>query len=191
MKIVVATDRTITFLHGDITQQHADAIVNAANSALLPGGGVCGVIHRAGGPAIAAACGRFVQEHGEVAPGKVAATTAGKLPVRCIIHAVGPVWSGGRAGEAETLASCYREAIALAGKLGLRSIVFPAISTGIFGYPIESAAAVAVEAAAEALQNCASVRDARFVLFDRDALQAFEGAANALAERLPGLQRAS
>src|SRR5215470_1212956 len=125
---------------GDIAKEAADAIVNAANSELLAGAGVCGAILRAGGPAIADDCRRIRSEHGRVPPGQAVATTAGNLKARYVIHTVGPIWRGGQANEAETLASCYRESIRLADGLNCTSIAFPAISTGVFGYPIESAA---------------------------------------------------
>src|SRR5437879_5663017 len=119
----------IRLLRGDITQYPSDAIVNAANSELLPGGGVCGAIHRAGGPLIADECRRILSERGRLAAGKAVATTAGDLPAKYVIHAVGPVWQGGDQGEAEVLASCYRESVRIADDLKLHSIAFPAIST--------------------------------------------------------------
>jgi O-acetyl-ADP-ribose deacetylase (regulator of RNase III) len=137
----------IEALQADITTLDVDAIVNAANNALMPGGGVCGAIHRAAGPELAEACA-------EVAPcptGEVRLTPGFGLRARWVIHAVGPVWRGGAQGEAALLASCYRAAIALASAEGFASLAFPAISTGVFGYPAEAAAAVAVGAIGEAL----------------------------------------
>ncbi len=125
---------------GDITEYPTDAIVNAANSELLPGGGVCGAIHRAGGPAIANECARIRSERGPLLPGQAVATTAGRLKAKYVIHTVGPVWHGGDQGEPEALSSCYRECMRIADESGLHSIAFPAISTGIFGYPVEQAA---------------------------------------------------
>lgn len=135
----------ITFVVGDLTAQRADAIVNAANEALAPGGGVCGAIRRAGGDEIFAECARL----GGCSTGDAKATTAGRLPARYVIHAVGPVWRGGDAGEAELLASAYRRSLELASELGCRTVAFPALSTGIYGYPLELAAPVAVEAVRE------------------------------------------
>jgi len=174
MLIPLESGRAIELLQGDITQQDTDAIVNAANSALLPGGGVCGAIHRAGGPAIAEECARRVRERGELAPGETAATGAGQLTARYVIHAVGPVWQGGKQGEAKTLAACYRSSIALADSLKLASIAFPSISTGIFGYPVELAAATAIHAVADALTAAKNVRQVRFVLFDAGTFAAYE-----------------
>jgi O-acetyl-ADP-ribose deacetylase len=135
----------ITFVVGDLTARRADAIVNAANEALAPGGGVCGAIRRAGGDEIFAECARL----GGCATGDAKATGAGRLAARYVIHAVGPVWRGGDAGEAELLASAYRRSLEVASELGCRTIAFPALSTGIYGYPPELAAPVAVEAVRE------------------------------------------
>lgn len=160
-------------MRGDITEQALDAIVNAANSSLLGGGGVDGAIHRAGGPEILAEC----RLHGGCDTGDAKATTAGRLPARYVIHTVGPVWRGGEAGEAEQLASCHRRALEVASELGCGSIAFPAISTGVFGYPVELAAPVAVAAAREARRPPVDL--VRFVLFSQDHLEAFK---RALAE---------
>src|ERR671936_2265749 len=158
----------IQVLQGDITQLEVDAIVNAANSSLLGGGGVDGAIHRAGGPEILAAC----RQLGGCATGDAKATTAGRLPARYVIHTVGPVWQGGEAGEAELLSSCHRRALEEAASLGCRSVAFPAISTGVYGYPVDAAAPVAVAAVREALRP--PVEHVRFVLFSDDHLGAFE-----------------
>jgi len=160
----------IEAVRGDITDQTVDAIVNAANSSLLGGGGVDGAIHRAGGPEIVAEC-RLL---GGCDTGDAKATTAGRLSARYVIHTVGPVWRGGDMGEAELLASCHRRALEVAAELGCTSIAFPAISTGVYGYPVELAAPVAVAAAREA--ECPPVELVRFVLFGRDHLEAFERA---------------
>ena len=161
---------------GDITRSHADAIVNAANSHLAPGGGVSGAIHRAGGRSIAEEGAQWVREHGTVPVGGAAATTAGNLPSRYVIHAVGPIWQGGGAQETELLASAYRSSIEVADELGLTSIAFPSISTGIFGYPVEQAAPVAIAAVAGALDAARHVCEATFVLYDEETYRAYERA---------------
>jgi O-acetyl-ADP-ribose deacetylase (regulator of RNase III) len=132
-------------IRGDITALEVDAVVNAANSSLLGGGGVDGAIHRRGGPEILAECRRLraTRFPGGLPCGQAAATTAGRLPARLVIHTVGPVWQGGGAGEPEKLADCYRASLTLAARQGVRTIAFPAISTGVYGYPRAAAARVA------------------------------------------------
>ncbi len=167
----------------DITTSPADAIVNAANSELLPGGGVCGAIHAAGGPQIAEECRRFTSEHGPLSAGQVVATTAGRLKAKYVIHTVGPVWHGGNHSEAVTLSRCYRESMRVADELKLHSIAFPAISTGIFGYPVEQAAWVAVPTLIEGLRSTKHLVLVFLVLFDKQTLDTF--AKVALAQRKP------
>ena len=167
---------------GDITRESCDAIVNAANSSLMGGGGVDGAIHRAGGPAILAACKAVVEHQGRLPAGKAVATTGGRLKARHVIHTVGPVWSGGDRNETETLASCHREAVRVADELQVGSLAFPAISTGIYGYPVELAAHVAITSTAEALERAANVREVKFVLFDAGTLRHFHNVAMAYAK---------
>ncbi|MDH6486181.1 O-acetyl-ADP-ribose deacetylase [Streptomyces sp. SAI-127] len=162
---------TIRLVQGDITRESADAIVNAANSSLLGGGGVDGAIHRRGGPAILADCRKLRAGHyGKGLPtGKAVATTAGDLDARWVIHTVGPRHSQ-EEDRSELLASCYRESLRVADELGARTVAFPAVSAGIYGWPIDDAARIAVETVRE---TQTAVEEARFVLFDEKAYQAF------------------
>jgi O-acetyl-ADP-ribose deacetylase (regulator of RNase III) len=183
LRVFLSPQRSlVVFGPGDITHESCDAIVNAANSSLMGGGGVDGAIHRAGGPAILDACQLVVARQGRLPAGQAVATPGGRLASRYVIHTVGPVWSGGERNEAETLASCHREAISIADELQLRSIAFPAISTGVYGYPVKLAAQVAIASAANALALSVHVREIKFVLFDADALRSFRDAATSYAE---------
>lgn len=161
----------ITLHRGDISEQDVDAIVNAANSSLLGGGGVDGAIHRRGGPAILEECRRLRQTQWPdgLPPGRAVATTAGRLPARWVIHTVGPVYHPAEDRSA-ILASCHTESLRVADELGARTVAFPAISTGAYGYPLEKAAPVAVGAVARAGTRVVEVR---FVLFDAAAYDAF------------------
>ncbi|MCX5238775.1 O-acetyl-ADP-ribose deacetylase [Streptomyces prunicolor] len=162
---------TITLVRGDITRQTADAIVNAANSSLLGGGGVDGAIHRRGGPAILADCRKLRASHyGKgLRAGQAVATTAGELDAQWVIHTVGPVYSR-EEDRSEQLASCYRESLRVADELGARTVAFPAVSAGIYGWPMDDAARIAVETVRAAET---SVDEVTFVLFDGAAFEAF------------------
>lgn len=164
----------IVLVRGDITNETVDAIVNAANSSLMGGGGVDGAIHRKGGPAILEACGAIRRDRypDGLPTGKAVATTGGRLPARWVIHTVGPVYSA-REDRSHLLASCHTEALKVADELGATTVAFPAISTGVYGYPLGEAAPVAIAAVAGATTN---VQEVRFVLFDAPAYRAFERA---------------
>ncbi len=166
-RIDVANGKALEFAIGDITRETTDAIVNAANSSLLGGGGVDGAIHRTGGPEILAACKelRATKYPNGLPTGQAVATTGGCMQAKYVIHTVGPMWGGGKHNEPELLASCYRESIRAADQLQLTSISFPSISTGAYGYPVETAAPIAVSSAREALADARYVQQVRFVLF--------------------------
>jgi O-acetyl-ADP-ribose deacetylase (regulator of RNase III) len=164
----------IVLVEGDITAQQVDAIVNAANSSLMGGGGVDGAIHRAGGPAILAECKeiRRTTYPDGLPTGRAVATTAGDLPARWVIHTVGPVYARSEDRSA-LLASCHVESLRIADELGAKTVAFPAISTGVYGYPVQEASSVAIDAVRRA---DTSVEEVRFVLFGHDAFEAFERA---------------
>ena len=164
----------------DITKETTEAIVNAANSSLLGGGGVDGAIHRAGGPSILAECKSIVGKIGRLPAGKAVLTTGGRLPAKYVIHTVGPVYERGDRGEARTLASCYRESIQVADDHAIASVAFPSISTGAFAYPVHEAALIAVEAVVRALESSTHVKHARFALFDVHTIRAYTTAAEKL-----------
>jgi O-acetyl-ADP-ribose deacetylase len=176
-------------IHGpaDITLETTDAIVNAANSSLLGGGGVDGAIHGAGGPAILDECRAIVSRIGRLAAGNAVITTGGKLRAKHVIHTVGPVFRDGNHRENETLASCHLESIRIADEHGLASVAFPAISTGAYGYPVSEAAPIALTAASEALTSAQHVKLCRFVLFDVSTVRAFERAAEKLSGTNPSI----
>lgn len=171
----------LTLALTDITLLHVDAIVNAANPQLSPGGGVSGAIHHAAGPDLALACAAYVREHGPVPTGGAAITPGFELPARFVIHAVGPIWRGGDGGEESALVSAYRACVALAEENDLASIAFPSISTGIYGYPLALAAPVAVRAVADSLASVTHVTDAMFALFDDPTLRAYQAALASIA----------
>ena len=161
-------DAKINLFQGDITRFEADAIVNAANTSLLGGGGVDGAIHRAGGPAILEACQAIRARQGGCAVGEAVITTAGKLPAKFVIHTVGPVWNGGKSQEAERLESAYHNCMLLAAQHGVHTIAFPNISTGIYHYPKELAAAIAIATVQRALADSKVVEQVTFVCFDAE-----------------------
>lgn len=161
--------KTLELVEGDITLQSTDAIVNAANSGLRGGGGVDGAIHRAGGPEIMEQCRKI----GGCPPGEAVITTGGRLPARFVIHTVGPIWNGGVKGEPETLAKAYSNSLTLAESKGLKSIAFPSISTGVYGYPIEKASEIAIGTIARYLSEPSGIELVRFVLFGSANYEAY------------------
>jgi O-acetyl-ADP-ribose deacetylase len=175
----------LEFSQGDITDETNEAIVNAANSSLIGGGGVDGAIHRAAGPQLLAECRKIREQRGPLPPGQAVATGGHNLKARYVIHTVGPVWQGGKINEPQILESCYCNCMLEAGRLGCESISFPSISTGAFGYPVDQAATIAVRAVADMLQQGGSVVLARFVLFDARTHQAYAGAAGQLSSAFP------
>ncbi len=164
----------IQIVQGDITREQVDAIVNAANPELLPGGGVCGAIHRAAGPELAEECRRL----NGCSPGDAKLTGAYRLPARYVIHTVGPIWRGGTHGEDAILASCYRRTLELAHQYGLRTLAFPSISTGAYGFPVERACRIALRELLHGLQRFPDISSIRIVCFDehtyRCYLQAYD-----------------
>jgi len=172
--------KTVFFLEeGDLTKQETEAIVNAANSRLAGGGGVDGAIHRAGGPAIMEECRRI----GGCPTGQAVITTGGHLKAAYVIHTVGPIYQGGSKGEAELLASAYRESLKLAQQKGIRSVAFPSLSTGAYGYPLDEAAQIAVRTVADYLRENPVFDRVGFVLFGSRAYEAYEQAARKELER--------
>ena len=162
-------DPRIRIVQGDITQLQVDAIVNAANRSLLGGGGVDGAIHRAAGPELVKAC----RPLGGCATGQAKITPGFRLPADYVIHTVGPVWSGGGKGEAELLASCYRQSLALAREHGVKTIAFPAISTGVYGYPLDQAARIALQTVQTFLQSEAQIETVFLVCFGQRAYETY------------------
>ena len=167
---------SLALVRGDITSERVDAIANAANEGLMGGGGVDGAIHRAGGPAIAVECSAIRAKQGGCPTGQAVITTGGNLPAQHVIHTVGPIWRGGTAGEAELLASCYRESLRLAVEHSIKTIAFPSISTGVYGYPVTQAAVIALNAVKQFLETHDGLDEVRFVLFDDATSGAYENA---------------
>lgn len=158
----------INVVKGDITKANVDAIVNAANTSLLGGGGVDGAIHRAGGPEILSQCIKIRNRQGGCKTGEAVITTGGKLPARYVIHTVGPVWNGGKTNEENLLANAYRNSLRLAKENNLRSIAFPNISTGIYGFPKDRAALIATDTVLKYLEDEKGLTEVQFVCFDED-----------------------
>lgn len=172
----VASTRLV-LVQGDITKQEVEAIVNAANPDLAPGGGVSGAIHRVGGPTVTAAAAKIRQERGCLPVGEAVITPGGNLPARHVIHTVGPVWHGGTMNEPELLAKAYRSCLSLAVEHGLKTLAFPSISTGAFGYPLEGAAEVALRTVSAFLkEKPGQLEEVRFVLFSAPDFQAYRAA---------------
>jgi len=172
----------LTLMYGDITRQHVDAIVNAANAGLVGGGGVDGAIHRAGGPAIMDECDRIRAEQGGCPTGGAVETTAGNLPARAVIHTVGPRWRGGKHGEERLLASAYRSSLELATSRGYRTVAFPSIATGVYGYPLKKAAEVALRTILEVLdERPGDFDEVKLVLFSKSDLGTYEKTRRLLA----------
>lgn len=172
MQVIINKTR-LSLIQGDITRQETDAIVNAANSSLMGGGGVDGAIHRAGGPEILEECRKIVKKQGRLPTGKAVMTTGGNLRAAHVIHTVGPIWRGGHSSEPELLASAYRESLELAAAAGLSSISFPSVSTGAYGYPIDAAAEVALRTVIVFLQKKTSLEEVVFVLFDHRTCEVY------------------
>ena len=166
------TNLKIELVRGDITLEQVDAIVNAANTTLLGGGGVDGAIHRAGGPAIRAECVKL----GGCETGEAKATGAGRLAARYVVHTVGPIWQDGNHGEVSLLEACYRNSLELAARLGCRSVAFPSISTGVYRFPLGRAAPIAITTVVAALADLPQIERVRFVLFYQDSFLAFRQA---------------
>jgi O-acetyl-ADP-ribose deacetylase (regulator of RNase III) len=179
---VTINQARLAIVQGDITRQATDAIVNAANSGLMGGGGVDGAIHRAGGPAILEECKQIVARQGRLPTGRAVITSGGNLSARHVIHTVGPIWRGGDKGEAKLLASAYRESLKLAVENNLSSISFPSISTGAYGYPLAEAARVATGSVASFLkEQVTSLKEVIFVLFDARTYEAYASALKEVA----------
>jgi len=167
---------------GDITKQKTDAIVNAANSSLMGGGGVDGAIHRAGGPKILEECMKIREKQGGCDTGEAVITTGGNLPAKYVIHTVGPIWGGGNRKEPELLVNCYKNSLKLAVENGIKTISFPSISTGAYGYPIDQAGEVALKAIIDFLKKDDSLNEVIFVLFSDSIYKSYENVLKSISE---------
>ncbi|MBZ5506767.1 MAG: O-acetyl-ADP-ribose deacetylase [Acidobacteriia bacterium] len=184
----IGSRATLELLMGDITHETTDAIVNAANSGLLGGGGVDGAIHKAAGPALLAECKKIREQRGALPAGQAVTTSGAKLKARYVIHTVGPVWQGGKVNEPQILESCYCHSMEQANLKNCTSVSFPSVSTGAFGYPVASAAQIALRAIADLLHEPKSVKLVRFVLFDERTYKAYAAAAEELSRDFPHYQ---
>jgi len=164
----------LKLVNGDITKQNVDAIVNAANSSLMGGGGVDGAIHRAGGPKILEECKKIVAEIGSLPTGEAVITTGGNLPAKFVIHTVGPIWRGGKNKEPELLANAYKNSLKLAKEKGIKTIAFPSISTGVYSYPLKEAANIALKTVIQFIKENNFFNEVRFVLFGENNYKAYE-----------------
>lgn len=184
----VGSRSILELVTGDITHEPVDAIVNAANSSLLGGGGVDGAIHRAAGPALLAECKKIREQRGPLPAGQAVSTSGAGLKARYVIHTVGPVWQGGGRNEPQVLESCYCHSLEEANRKSCASVSFPSISTGAFGYPVHEAAQIAIRTVVDLLQNPESVKLVRFVLFDERTHKAYARAAEELVRDFPHLR---
>jgi O-acetyl-ADP-ribose deacetylase len=181
----IGSAATLELVVGDITEESTDAIVNAANSSLLGGGGVDGAIHRAAGPGLLVECKKVREQRGPLPPGQAVATPGANLKARYVIHTVGPVWQGGKINEPQILESCYCHSMEQANSKFCGSVSFPSVSTGAFGYPVASAAQIALRTIADLLHEPKSVKLVRFVLFDEPTFKAYAAAAEKLSHDFP------
>ena len=181
----IGSKATLELAMGDITDETTDAIVNAANSGLLGGGGVDGAIHQAAGPSLLAECRKIREQRGHLPPGQAVTTSGADLKARYVIHTVGPVWQGGKVNEPQILESCYCNSIEQANIKSCTSVSFPSISTGAFGYPVAPAAQIALRAIADLLHEPRSVKLVRFMLFDQRTYKAYAAAAEELSRDFP------
>jgi len=184
----IGTKAALELVVGDITEETTDAIVNAANSSLLGGGGVDGAIHDAAGPALLAECKKIREQRGPLPAGQAVSTSGANLKARYVVHTVGPVWQGGTRNEPQVLESCYCHSIEEANRRSCASISFPSVSTGAFGYPVHDAAQIAIRTVADLLQSPEWVKLVRFVLFDDRTFKAYARAADELSRSFPHLQ---
>lgn len=177
MESIKVGQTTLSLVQGDITKQETEAIVNAANSSLMGGGGVDGAIHRAGGPAILEDCKKIIAKIGRLPTGEAVITTGGRLSAKYVIHTVGPIWRGGSQNEPDLLRNCYVNSLKLAKERSVKSVSFPSVSTGVYGYPVEEAAKVALKAVLDFLkENPGTFEEVFFTLFDERTYQAYSEA---------------
>jgi O-acetyl-ADP-ribose deacetylase len=188
LRYLIGDRARLELVMGNIVEETTDAIVNAANSSLLGGGGVDGAIHRAAGPELLAQCRKIRDQRGPLPSGQVVSTSGANLKARYVIHTVGPVWQGGTRNEPQLLESCYCNAMQEANRLSCTSMSFPSISTGAFGYPAEPAASIALRTVTDLLHTPRSVLLVRFVLFDRDTFSAYSSVASELSSWFPHFQ---